>query len=157
MSTTIEGKQSIQVNVPESSTVIIIPKGRKEEASHEVSRLLSSERLKISRLIPPIVLRRVAQEIIERGLDADIDRGTTDLMLAMANARRNGVSHGLFEKFLDESLKSMQRQTSESQPRLEEAREHILETAELIWTAKSEQEVNEILQAQTVPFPQKLQ
>lgn len=157
MSHDIESRQPLRLTFPEPSTVIVILKRRREETSQRGSKLLTSERLMIEKLIPPVVIRVVTQEILERGLDADIDRGTTDLMLAMAEARQKGITHQDFEKFLDENFKIMQQQIGNTQPRLDEAREYILKTAELMWTTISDEEVDEILQAQTVPFPQKLQ
>ncbi|MBI2012824.1 hypothetical protein HYS90_02760 [Candidatus Curtissbacteria bacterium] len=157
MSNRIESKQPLQLTFPEPSTVIVVPKGRREDTSQGGPKLLTSERLMIGQLIPPVVIHEVTQEILERGLDADIDRGTTDLVLAMAEARQKGITHQDFEKFLDENFKIMRQQVGSTQPRLDEAREHILKIAELMWTTISDEEVDEILQGQTVPFPQKRQ
>lgn len=155
MSNRIESRQPLQLTFPEPSTVIVVPKGGKEEISQKGDKLLTSERLRIEQLIPPIVIRVVTQEILERGFDADIDRGTTDLMLAMAEARQKGITYQDFERFLDENFKLMRERAGSTQPYLDEAKEHILKTAELMWTTISDEEAAEALLTQTVPSPQK--
>lgn len=153
----IESQKPIHLTIPESSTVIVIPKGHKETPSQVGPTLLTSERWRVERYISVSVLRRATQEILDHGNEAELDRSTTDLVLAMIEARRNNLAHEDFAKFLSQNFRRMQYQLGYSEPRLDEAKEQISNLAEIVWTATTDEELDEILRAQTVPFPQKLQ
>lgn len=161
MSTRIEGDKPIQVTVPKGSTVVIIPESAKETSQAKQTQpnptLMTSERLRTARFVPPLTIRKASQEILDRGENAEKGRSETELIMAMVEARLNEIPHGDFEKFLDQNLRIMGYQIGYDDPRLDEVREQILKIAEFIWTAVSEEELVKFLQDQTVPFPQKRQ
>ena len=113
------------MTVPGGSTVFIIP-GPAKETSQTEQTLLTSERLRIERFIPPLAIRKAAQEILDRGEDAEKGRGETELIMAMVKARLNKIPHGDFEKFLSQNLRTMRYQIGYADPRLDGVRKQII-------------------------------